>query len=355
MSKKFKSVKNIPLILCILLLLSAVPVSAAAGGATAFRYVHDPRLNSKAMEDIVVDPSAVYGFSPSPDGILKQYISFDWTDPELVNGKDGRLARIAYHESIQEMYVMLDEMTAAGKSVEEIARAVSTKRNEIRLASYAGNPEGLAAAKARNLERYGHEEGPLPDEQYEQYGSWETVIEKSFGASPGMDALLGLYDDYYDLYVASGYIEEESKAAASRAYAVAAFADAAGTADTDPGSAAIAKFSDADGISPWFAAELEAAADAGVVNGYEDGTLRPQETVRRIEALVILSRCLGALDAVREPVAFSDVPAWAKDDIDRLSAAGLVDGYGGGTLGAYDSLTVEQVSVLTARVRDGGL
>ena len=65
------------LFLCLALLLSAstglaLPVYAAEG-AQAFRYQHDPRLNPSAMADIVVDPTAVYGFAPSPDGSLKEY------------------------------------------------------------------------------------------------------------------------------------------------------------------------------------------------------------------------------------------------------------------------------------------
>ncbi|MBO4323152.1 MAG: hypothetical protein J5836_00675 [Clostridia bacterium] len=104
------------------------------------------------------------------------------------------------------MYSLLDELTAEGKTTEEIAREISAKRNEIRLAAYANDPEGLEKLKARNLEKYGHEEGPLPDELYAQYGSWEKVIEKAFSANSGMDACLGLYDDYYELYVAVGQI-----------------------------------------------------------------------------------------------------------------------------------------------------
>ena len=42
------------------------------------------------------------------------------------------------------------------------------------------------------------------------------------------------------------------------------------------------------------------------------------------------------------------LPAWAKADVDRLSAAGLVAG--SGALGAADALTVEQVNQLAARV-----
>lgn len=104
------------------------------------------------------------------------------------------------------MYDLLNEMTAEGKSTEEIARTISAKRNQIRLDAYKDDPEGLATLKERNMSKYGHEEGPLPDELYVQYGSWEMVIAKSFSTNSGMDACLGLYDDYYELYVAVGQI-----------------------------------------------------------------------------------------------------------------------------------------------------
>ena len=342
---------------CILSLpgLAIAPVYAAESAAetASFHYQHDPRLNPAAMADIVVDPTAIYGFAPRADGSLKQYAAYDWSDPEVVLGENGRPARIAYHESIQDMYAMLDEMTAQGKSVEEIARAVSAKRNEIRLAAYDNDPEGLATAKARNLERYGHEEGPLPDELYEQYGSWEVVIEKAFSVNSGMDACLGLYDDYYELYIAAGQIEAESVAAATREYAIAAFIQAAGFGETAT-SDALTRFADADEVSAYYIGEMAAAVENGIIRGYEDGTLRPQSTISRIEAFVILSRCLPELEAAEPATAFHDVPAWAEADVARLSAAGLIKGYGDGSLGSQDMLTVAQVSLLLDRLSGTG-
>ena len=342
------------LLLCVLCLppSAALSVSAAAfpgTGADAFRYEHDPRLNPKAMKDIIVDPAAVYGFAPSPDGSLSAYVGYDWSDPAVVNGENGRMARIAYHESINEMYTMIDAMQMEGKSLEDIARAVSAKRNEIRMASYVDDPEGLAAAKARNLEKYGHEEGPDADALYEQYGSWETVLEKAFSANAGMDACLGLYDDYYELYVMLGQVEDEHTAAASREYAIAAFIDAAGIAlPKDAG--ALSSFKDGQTVSPYYAAELAAAVDQGILRGYDDKTLKPLESISRVEALVILSRCLPDLKQSGQPLVFTDVPAWAKEDMDRLSGAGLVLDYGDGLLGAADNLTVEQVRTLTGHI-----
>ena len=67
-------------------------------------------------------------------------------------------------------------------------------------------------------------------------------------------------------------------------------------------------------------------------------------------SLCLLARCLPDLEVRQEPLDFSDVPAWAAGEIDRLSAAGLVLGYGDGRLGADDPLTVEQVGLLVGRV-----
>ena len=180
------------------------PVTSASTTVKRFTYEHDPRENPSAMADIVEDEQAIYGFRPSETGSLSMYASADWSDPAVV--AKGRADRIAYHESIEGMYVLLNQLISEGKDVETIARAVSAKRNELRLAAYDGDPEGLAAVKERNLAQYGHEEGPLPDELYAKYGSWETVITKSFSVNSGMDACLGLYDDYYDLYVTVGQI-----------------------------------------------------------------------------------------------------------------------------------------------------
>ena len=199
------SKKVIKLLSIITLLVLVMSMSLFACKDKGFKYKHDPRDNPSAMADIVEDPTAIYGFRPSAEGSLAMYADADWSDPEVV--EKGRQERIEYHKTLEAMYTILNDMKAEGKDTETIARAVSTKRNEIRLDAYKDDPEGLAAIKARNLKKYGHEEGPLPDELYEQYGSWEIVIAKAFSTNSGMDACLGLYDDYYELYVASGQIK----------------------------------------------------------------------------------------------------------------------------------------------------
>lgn len=204
---KSKKIIVISVILCLVLAVSlaAIVIHNNAKQNAVFHYEHDPRENPHAMEDIIENPDAVYGFSPDPNSTrLGAYAEYDWTDPAVV--AKGREDRLAYHQSIKSMYDMLQRMNDEGKSVEEIARAVSAERNNIRLASYKDDPEGLAKVKASNLETYGNESGPTADSLFEKYGSWEMVMVKAFSTNAGMDACCGLYDDYYDFYVEMGLI-----------------------------------------------------------------------------------------------------------------------------------------------------
>lgn len=181
--------------------LFAFTVSAYAAGY----YVHDPMENPKAAADIIVDPDAVYGYAPNPDSVrLGAFAKYDWSDEAFV--AQMKQEREAYHESIHELYQMKVDMEAQGESVEEIARAVSNRRNEMRIESYKDDPDGLATLKERNLNKFGNENGGTPEYYYEKTGSWEAVIEKAFSTNAGADAMLGLYDTYYDTY----YIAENS-------------------------------------------------------------------------------------------------------------------------------------------------
>ena len=193
---KRKIVTTISMMLACFMLIQ-VPVAAAVNDGANIIYMHDPRINSKAMEDIVVDPDAVYGFAPSKDSTrLAEYAVPGWSDPVIVEG--WRQERIEYLKQFDSMYELWEQMLAQGYSTEEIARAVSGKRNEVRLASYANDPAGLERVKKSNLDTYGNENGPTPESLFAKYGSWEKVIIKSFSSNSGMDACLGLYDAQYE-------------------------------------------------------------------------------------------------------------------------------------------------------------
>ena len=170
---------------------------------TAFHYQHDPKDNPEAMKDIIEDPDAVYGFSPDPESTrLGTFAEYDWSDQEFV--AQAKEERRKYHEDMESMTDILYKMRDEGATTEEMARAVSAERNRLRLASYMDDPENLAKIKQSNLDTYGHEEGPTPDQLFEKYGSWALVIQKAFSPNLGMDVICGLYDEYYPLYIELG-------------------------------------------------------------------------------------------------------------------------------------------------------
>ncbi len=138
---------------------------------------------------------------------------------------------------------------------------------------------------------------------------------------------------------------------ATREQAIARFVRAVGIEKFSTDSTILNKYSDKSKISYAYLDEMSAAVFSGLISGYEDKTLRPQAGITRIEALVVLGRALSRTDIPdRYSITFSDTPEWAKNYVSRLASAGIVKGYGDGTLGARDPLTLEQVETLCDRI-----
>lgn len=54
--------------------------------------------------------------------------------------------------------------------------------------------------------------------------------------------------------------------------------------------ATLAAFSDADSVSTWAKVAIEWTVSSNLINGYPDGTLKPQGTATRAEVAVIFER-----------------------------------------------------------------
>ncbi|MUG69116.1 MULTISPECIES: N-acetylmuramoyl-L-alanine amidase [Paenibacillus] len=78
----------------------------------------------------------------------------------------------------------------------------------------------------------------------------------------------------------------------------------------------------------WAYAALDQAVKAGLLDGYPDGTLRPDNPVSRAEVAALFQRLAkpAPADSVRQP--FRDVPGdyWAAEAIAALKASGFIDG-----------------------------
>ena len=83
--------------------------------------------------------------------------------------------------------------------------------------------------------------------------------------------------------------------------------------------------------------------DRGVIKGYDDNTFRPDAPVTRAEASAMICRLMGfELNGVSE---FSDVPAdeWYSDPIGAISEIGMVNGYDDGTFRPDNNITYHEM------------
>jgi len=117
------------------------------------------------------------------------------------------------------------------------------------------------------------------------------------------------------------------------------------------------KFKDVD-ADAWYAAFVNAAQKAGLVDGFEDGTFRPNDPITREQIVVFLYRAIQKIgkpigEAEEIPDQYSDrddVSDWAKTAFARLIEAGIVKGMSDTELAPSESTTRAQTAVLLHRV-----
>ena len=94
-------------------------------------------------------------------------------------------------------------------------------------------------------------------------------------------------------------------------------------------------------------------AALGIINGYEDGTFRPDSSITRQEAAVILSRMLGVFEMKEKTeIAYADIGAiqdWARDGVSNAAAYGIMNGVDNNRFDPEGTYTVEQSIVTMLR------
>lgn len=89
-------------------------------------------------------------------------------------------------------------------------------------------------------------------------------------------------------------------------------------------------FSDLD--DSWYTDAILGATAAGIIGGYTDGTVRPEATISRQEAVVMIARVLGLSVSNSAGSVFtdaSDIGIWAQDAVNAMAAAGYIHGSNG--------------------------
>lgn len=108
------------------------------------------------------------------------------------------------------------------------------------------------------------------------------------------------------------------------------------------GTAAAVSFQDISENSYFDA--IETLAGLSIMQGYEDGTFKPEEQVTRAEYAAMMLRVLGVPEEWGvESGNFSDVPEthWAYNQVNYLCQMGYLSGYGNGVYGPEDPVALQ--------------
>lgn len=136
----------------------------------------------------------------------------------------------------------------------------------------------------------------------------------------------------------------------------------AGFEMTDPGSYVPAILSDDsstlqvtwnDAQGHWAADALQTLAALGWIQGYEDGTIRPDRPVTRAEIVSILTKAFGLEAVQRNKNTFTDMDGhWAAPAVEAAYAHGWIKGISSDTFDPDAALTREQAMVILVNALD---
>ncbi|MGO4541727.1 S-layer homology domain-containing protein [Paenibacillus sp. 2TAB19] len=103
----------------------------------------------------------------------------------------------------------------------------------------------------------------------------------------------------------------------------------------------------------WYGSYVQALTEAGIVKGFEDGSFRPRQQMTREEAFVILYRAvkdrLPAPSTGGTKIAdLEGVSPWAREALTALVEAGIIKGYEDGTLRPKKTITRAEIATIIA-------
>ena len=104
----------------------------------------------------------------------------------------------------------------------------------------------------------------------------------------------------------------------------------------------------------WYAEAVNSMSAKGLVNGYEDGSFRPNDNISRAEVAKILTTYFNVTASTQEEM--SDVPAgaWYEDAMRKAVGAGYMKGDSGAvvTYRPEDNITRQEAAVMIVRAFD---
>ncbi|WP_141506254.1 InlB B-repeat-containing protein [Paenibacillus luteus] len=116
---------------------------------------------------------------------------------------------------------------------------------------------------------------------------------------------------------------------------------------------AVITFTDTEKIGPWAKDAVAQAVQAGIIKGFEDGSFRPNQAVTRSEIVVMISRMLNLKQDTNLATDFRDdprIPYWAKGAVAALKNLGLIQGKGNNEFAPNDKTTRAEATTILVRM-----
>lgn len=94
-----------------------------------------------------------------------------------------------------------------------------------------------------------------------------------------------------------------------------------------------------------------------IMKGYDDGTMRGDNPISRVESFVMAARAFGTLPTPignnlrisQTDLEFSDIPDWAVEDINKMASAGILIGTEDGLMSPDEYVTTKQMHLVISR------
>ncbi|MBP1992746.1 DUF4838 domain-containing protein [Paenibacillus eucommiae] len=90
--------------------------------------------------------------------------------------------------------------------------------------------------------------------------------------------------------------------------------------------------------------------DSGLIQGYAEGTFKPDQTVTRGETAALINRSFNFNEKTQ--IEFADLSAadWVYEDVSKAVKAGYMEGYTDGTIGFKKAISRQEAAVILARL-----
>ncbi|UHA75054.1 FG-GAP-like repeat-containing protein [Paenibacillus sp. 481] len=114
-------------------------------------------------------------------------------------------------------------------------------------------------------------------------------------------------------------------------------------------------FKDADQIPSWATAAVHTAVQQGMIQGYLDGTFRPNDTISRAEMAIIIAKAMKwDTTQIQQQIGFADdpkIPFWGRSYIQAVVQKGVMQGKSGHMFKPQDNTTRAEATTALLRLK----